>query len=109
MASLLDLRTIRCPHLDVAKQVKAKALLKEAYVDFAMTAARFDSAAALVAEKKAEAEAAAAMKEAAEKKAKGGGAGPSTSTSAPDIKPVISSGASYSTANPWAAEDESSE
>jgi hypothetical protein len=103
MSSLLDLRTIRCPHLSTEKKVEAKRLLSEAYVTFAMTAAKFDSDASLAAEKKAEAEAAAAMKEAAEKKGKA--ASPSTSESK-EIKPIISSGASYSAVNPWAVEGE---
>ena len=113
-ASLLDLRTVRVPHLDATQQKKALDLLEADYVKYSQQAAKFDREQIVAREAKAQAEAEAARAEVADRAIRG----ESSSTPAPgpqdvpgpqEVKPVLS-GVSYNNdVNPWAADETSTE
>jgi hypothetical protein len=98
-ASLLDLRTIRVPHLDEVQQKKALRLLEADYIRFAQQSAKYEQEGVTAREKKAEAEAAAAL---AEVQAQRGELSSAPAPAPPEVKPFVTSGASYTSSNPWA-------
>eukprot|EP00966_Prymnesium_polylepis_P301277 6961437-Prymnesium_polylepis.1 len=106
LAGLLDLRTIR--HFESNDTLKARALelLEAEYTKYAKTVREHETQKKEALEAAANAQAAAALAEAA---AKAGAAGSSSAKASEDVKPKITSGASYSTHNPWAAEADTDE
>ena len=100
LAGLLDLRTIR--HFGSNEKLKARALklLEAEYTKYVKTARDYEIQKKEALEAAANAQASAALAEAA---AKAGAAGSSSASStAKDVKPKITSGASYTAHNPWA-------